>query len=166
MPQFLYLCSIILIRNHKYFSKGYTLAVMHVGAPAGGMNPATKAFVRDALTKGHSVVAINDGFDGLVKGQVWFTITDLISLQHFSFSCNQGRKAPFHQNTDTRVPPFHQICMQEFLHFIKTNTHVFHYFINTQIQTYLHFIKTWIQGFFILPKHKHNGFLHFVQTHT
>ena len=43
---------------------------MHVGAPAGGMNPATKAFVRDALTKGHSVLAINDGFDGLVKGQV------------------------------------------------------------------------------------------------
>jgi len=50
--------------------QGYTLAVMHVGAPAGGMNPATKAFVRDALTKGHSVVAINDGFDGLVKGQI------------------------------------------------------------------------------------------------
>ena len=50
--------------------KGFTLAVMHVGAPASGMNPATKAFVRGALNKGHSVNAIYDGFDGLVKGQV------------------------------------------------------------------------------------------------
>eukprot|EP00795_Rhopilema_esculentum_P008053 gene8053-13967_t len=49
---------------------GYTLAVMNVGAPAGGMNPATKACVRSALNQGHSVLAISDGFDGLIKGQV------------------------------------------------------------------------------------------------
>ena len=48
------------------------MAVMNVGAPAGGMNPATKAFVRGALTKGHSVLAFRDGFDGLVKGQVQY----------------------------------------------------------------------------------------------
>ena len=52
------------------YLKGYTLAVMNVGAPAGGMNPATKACVRSALNKGHSVLAISDGFDGLSKGQV------------------------------------------------------------------------------------------------
>ena len=43
---------------------------MTVGAPAGGMNPATKACVRSALNQGHSVLAINDGFDGLVRRMV------------------------------------------------------------------------------------------------
>lgn len=52
---------------------------MHVGAPAGGMNPATKAFVRAALNKGHSVSAIYDGFDGFAKGQVIYKFWQIIS---------------------------------------------------------------------------------------
>eukprot|EP00794_Sanderia_malayensis_P011777 gene11777-12996_t len=51
--------------------EGYMMAVMHVGAPAGGMNPATKAFVRSSLNAGHSVLAINDGFDGLARGAIY-----------------------------------------------------------------------------------------------
>ena len=43
---------------------------MNVGAPAAGMNSAVRAFVRSALYNGHSVVGVNDGFEGLLKDQV------------------------------------------------------------------------------------------------
>ena len=46
--------------------KGFTLALINVGAPAGGMNSAGRAAVRLAQYEGHTVLGIRDGFDGLV----------------------------------------------------------------------------------------------------
>jgi 6-phosphofructokinase 1 len=46
----------------------YTLGVMYVGAPACGMNAATRAFVRIALTRGYNVIGIHYGFEGLMNG--------------------------------------------------------------------------------------------------
>jgi len=43
------------------------IAIIHVGAPAGGMNPATRAAVAYCLTRGHTPIAIHNGFPGLVK---------------------------------------------------------------------------------------------------
>jgi len=43
---------------------------MYVGAPACGMNAATRAFVRIALTQGYKVLAIHYGFEGLVNDDV------------------------------------------------------------------------------------------------
>lgn len=50
--------------------KRLRLALMNVGAPAPGMNPATRAAVRIALDKGHEVLAIRNGFEGLIKGDI------------------------------------------------------------------------------------------------
>lgn len=56
--------------NHRF--GGFTFGVMNIGAPSGGMNPATSAFVRSALYGGHKVLGIKDGFDGLLKDAVHY----------------------------------------------------------------------------------------------
>lgn len=43
------------------------VAIIHVGAPAGGMNPATRAAVAYCLTRGHTPIAIHNGFTGLQR---------------------------------------------------------------------------------------------------
>jgi len=43
------------------------IAIVHVGAPAGGMNSATRAAVAYCLTRGHTPVAIHNGFPGLCR---------------------------------------------------------------------------------------------------
>lgn len=42
------------------------LAILTDGAPAAGMNTAVRAAVRMAIDKGHSVMAVNNGFEGLI----------------------------------------------------------------------------------------------------
>lgn len=55
-----------------------TFAVMCVGAPACGMNSAIYTFVRQVLYKGHKVLCIQDGFEGLERGEIeevtWITV--------------------------------------------------------------------------------------------
>ncbi|THG96808.1 hypothetical protein EW026_g5093 [Hermanssonia centrifuga] len=46
------------------------IAIMHVGAPAGGMNAATRAAVRYCIRQGHKPFAIHNGFTGLLDGEV------------------------------------------------------------------------------------------------
>ena len=46
-------------------SRKYRLAVMNVGAPSGGTNSATRTFVRLLVTRGHTVLGIFGGFEGL-----------------------------------------------------------------------------------------------------
>ena len=43
------------------------VAIVHVGAPAGGMNSATRAAVAYCLTRGHVPVTIHNGFPGLCR---------------------------------------------------------------------------------------------------
>jgi len=45
------------------------IGIMHVGAPAGGMNAATRTAVRLCLNRGHIPIGIYNGFTGLSKGQ-------------------------------------------------------------------------------------------------
>ncbi|OAP55221.1 6-phosphofructokinase [Fonsecaea erecta] len=47
--------------------KRLRIAIIHVGAPAGGMNPATRAAVAYCLTRGHTPIAIHNGFPGLQR---------------------------------------------------------------------------------------------------
>lgn len=49
---------------------GYTLAVINIGAPAGGMSTAVRSFVRFSLYQGHSVLGIRDGISGLLDDRV------------------------------------------------------------------------------------------------
>lgn len=43
------------------------IAIVHIGAPAGGMNAATRAATLYSLSHGHRVFAIQNGFSGLVR---------------------------------------------------------------------------------------------------
>ncbi|KOS46735.1 hypothetical protein ACN38_g2352 [Penicillium nordicum] len=47
--------------------KRMRIAIIHVGAPAGGMNQATRAAVAYCLTRGHTPLAIHNGFPGLCR---------------------------------------------------------------------------------------------------
>ncbi|KAB8078792.1 phosphofructokinase 2 [Aspergillus leporis] len=47
--------------------KRMRVAIIHVGAPAAGMNPATRAVVSYCLTRGHTPIAIHNGFSGLCR---------------------------------------------------------------------------------------------------
>ncbi|EAU31908.1 6-phosphofructokinase beta subunit [Aspergillus terreus NIH2624] len=47
--------------------KQMRVAIIHVGGPAGGMNPATRAAVAYCLAKGHTPIAIHNGFPGLCR---------------------------------------------------------------------------------------------------
>jgi 6-phosphofructokinase 1 len=48
--------------------EGYTMAVMHIGAPACGMNAAVRSFTRNCIYRGDTVLGISDGIEGLVAG--------------------------------------------------------------------------------------------------
>jgi 6-phosphofructokinase 1 len=43
------------------------IGIIHVGAPAGGMNAATRAAVAYCLTRGHTPIALHNGFPGLCR---------------------------------------------------------------------------------------------------
>ncbi len=67
-----YLYTIIFYSNSIFIwlQEGYTLAVMHIGAPACGMNAAVRSFVRNCIYRGDTVYGIHDGVEGLVAGNV------------------------------------------------------------------------------------------------
>uniref|UniRef100_UPI00398EA3F4 ATP-dependent 6-phosphofructokinase, platelet type-like isoform X4 n=1 Tax=Pristiophorus japonicus TaxID=55135 RepID=UPI00398EA3F4 len=48
----------------------FTVAIMNVGAPAAGMNAAVRSAVRTGIAEGHRMLAVTDGFDGFMKGQI------------------------------------------------------------------------------------------------
>ncbi|KAJ3062899.1 6-phosphofructokinase, alpha subunit [Podochytrium sp. JEL0797] len=46
------------------------IAIIHTGAPAGGMNTATRIAARLCLNRGHTPLAIRNGFSGLCRDEV------------------------------------------------------------------------------------------------
>ncbi|KAF7722032.1 6-phosphofructokinase, alpha subunit [Apophysomyces ossiformis] len=58
--------------------KQLRIAILHVGAPAGGMNAATRTAVRYALNRGHKPLVVYNGFPGLIRGSIedvtWFSV--------------------------------------------------------------------------------------------
>ncbi|SNX88154.1 probable 6-phosphofructokinase [Melanopsichium pennsylvanicum] len=50
--------------------KRVRMGIIHVGAPAGGMNAATRTAVRYCLAKGHDAVVIYNGFPGLLEDNI------------------------------------------------------------------------------------------------
>ncbi|KAF2016288.1 6-phosphofructokinase [Aaosphaeria arxii CBS 175.79] len=47
--------------------KRMRIGIIHVGAPAGGMNAATRAAVAYCLARGHTPLALHNGFPGLIR---------------------------------------------------------------------------------------------------
>lgn len=60
----------------------FNVAVMNVGAPAGGMNAAVRSFVRISLYHHCTAFGINDSFEGLAKGNLtqlkWDSVTNWV----------------------------------------------------------------------------------------
>ncbi|XP_056389454.1 ATP-dependent 6-phosphofructokinase, liver type isoform X2 [Hyla sarda] len=48
----------------------FSIAILNVGAPAAGMNAAVRSAVRIGISEGHKIYTVNDGFEGLSKGQI------------------------------------------------------------------------------------------------
>ncbi len=59
--------------GHRYrvpADKRLRIGIVHVGAPAGGMNAATRQAVRYCHSRGHTPLAIHNGFNGLLEDNV------------------------------------------------------------------------------------------------
>ncbi|QRV75111.1 6-phosphofructokinase [Ceratobasidium sp. AG-Ba] len=50
--------------------KRLRVGIIHMGAPAGGMNAATRTAVRYCLERGHTPLAVSNGFQGLLEDSV------------------------------------------------------------------------------------------------
>lgn len=57
----------VLTDDRANFPQRLRIAIVHVGAPAGGMNPATRAAVSYCVSRGHTPLAIYNGFPGLCR---------------------------------------------------------------------------------------------------
>ena len=49
---------------------GHNLAVLHVGAPACGMNAAVRSFVRNCIAGGNRAFGVHNGIEGLVEDEI------------------------------------------------------------------------------------------------
>jgi 6-phosphofructokinase 1 len=65
-------------------ARSLRLAILHGGGPAPGMNTAVRAAVRLGLDRGHEVLRVDRGFEGLRDGRVtpfeWMSVTGWVSL--------------------------------------------------------------------------------------
>lgn len=77
------------------------IGIIHVGAPAGGMNAATRAAVAYCLARGHTPVALYNGFPGLcrhhddkplgsVREVTWLDADDWTTRGGSEIGCNRG----------------------------------------------------------------------------
>ncbi|ORY30350.1 6-phosphofructokinase [Naematelia encephala] len=70
MLQAFQISSSLAASNHVPDNKRLRIGMIHVGAPAGGMNAATRQAVRFCHNRGHTPVAIYNGFEGLLDDNV------------------------------------------------------------------------------------------------
>ncbi|KAF8127013.1 phosphofructokinase domain-containing protein [Boletus edulis] len=75
-PEFLHSLENFFITSTLYTEKQLPeeqrmrIAIMHVGAPAGGMNAATRTAVRYCIKQGHTPLAVSNGFRGLLDDNI------------------------------------------------------------------------------------------------
>ena len=73
-------------------------ALLHAGAPAPGMNTAVRAAVRLAMDGGHTVLAVQEGFEGLRDGAIeeldWMSVSGWVSHGGADFGTSRHRPSP------------------------------------------------------------------------
>lgn len=83
---------------------------MHVGAPACGMNAAVHSFVRNAISRGHTVYGIYDAFEGLVAGNFrklsWVDVTGWVMLSSAILRTNHNLPEGKFENIAARLKEF------------------------------------------------------------
>uniref|UniRef100_A0A8C5F295 6-phosphofructokinase type B n=1 Tax=Gopherus evgoodei TaxID=1825980 RepID=A0A8C5F295_9SAUR len=72
----------------------FSLAILNVGAPAAGMNAAVRSAVRIGISQGHTVYVVNDGFEGLSKGQVHLSCLTAAGGRHRHLLLSLHRTLP------------------------------------------------------------------------
>ena len=76
--------------------KRFRFAVLNSGAPAPGMNTATRAAVRLGLDKGHILMGVKNGFEGMIDGEIremeWMSVNGWASMGGSELGTN--RKVP------------------------------------------------------------------------
>ncbi|KAJ3095844.1 6-phosphofructokinase, alpha subunit [Phlyctochytrium planicorne] len=65
-----YIESHILSDDGKRREKQLRIGIIHIGAPAGGMNAATRIAARLCLNRGHVPLGIRNGFSGLIRDEI------------------------------------------------------------------------------------------------
>jgi 6-phosphofructokinase 1 len=72
-----------LPRSLEPGQRALRLAVLHGGDPAPGMNAAVRVALRVAMDRGHVVLAVADGFRGLIAGRIepldWMSVSGWVS---------------------------------------------------------------------------------------
>ncbi len=76
--------------------KRFRIAVLNAGAPAPGMNTASRAAIRAGLDKGHIMLGVKNGFEGLINNEVedfsWMSVSGWVSRGGSMLGTN--RKTP------------------------------------------------------------------------
>lgn len=76
--------------------KQLKLAIMNTSGPSPGMNMATRNAVRLGLDKGHKMLAVKNGFDGLVEDHImdmnWYSVTGWTSLGGTVLGTNRNER--------------------------------------------------------------------------
>ncbi|MDX9993241.1 MAG: 6-phosphofructokinase [Anaerolineales bacterium] len=76
--------------------KHYRIAVLNAGAPAPGMNTAARAAIRYGLDRGHTMLGVHNGFEGLANGEIeelnWMSVSGWASMGGSVLGTN--RKSP------------------------------------------------------------------------
>jgi len=76
--------------------KPLRLAILNAGAPAPGMNSAVRAAVRIGLDRGHIMLGVKHGFEGLIKNDIaemgWMSVNGWAGLGGSELGTN--RKVP------------------------------------------------------------------------
>ncbi|KAL1920391.1 uncharacterized protein VTP21DRAFT_768 [Calcarisporiella thermophila] len=71
------------------------IAIIHVGAPAAGMNAATTAAVRYCINHGHTPLAAYNGFSGLIAGEIsamdWHTVDEWMTKGGSELGTNRSQ---------------------------------------------------------------------------
>lgn len=70
-------------REDRTEGQSLRIAVLHGGGPAPGMNTVVRAAVRLGIDRGHTMLAVQNGFKGLINGEVeelnWMSVHGLVS---------------------------------------------------------------------------------------
>lgn len=73
--------------------KRLRFAIMNSGAPASGMNTALRAAVRIGLDRGHTMLGVLNGFQGLIDGDVkemeWMSVNGWVSMGGSELGANR-----------------------------------------------------------------------------
>ncbi|MBW0490176.1 hypothetical protein O181_029891 [Austropuccinia psidii MF-1] len=98
-------------------SQQMRVGIMHIGAPAGGMNAATRAAVRYCLTRGHTPLAIHNSWTGLMSGLVhelgWLKVDQWMTRGGSELGTN--RKLPSAENIEEIVDRIRQFKLDGLL---------------------------------------------------